>query len=267
MQVVVQPDTATARLSVEGGEWTEATSRVSFSRWDATLGTDVPLPGGANIQALGGSAVYQDLEMPIGNFALSSGGYGTLVSYSATNEHGQTLRAQAVSLDVEWGLWLKSRKAPELTTRIEWEQVGDLISDTQGAVYEVYGGPGIGQFGGVAPEAFTLYGWVDGRIAYNRLRQLLQADRQVFLQTGEPKEFEDGWVQVTRVSFPNAENRLIETGSGMRYVRLECTRIDAPVGAAKGSLGAPYRLVFTGYDSYQALLDASKTYGDLLEAD
>lgn len=265
MQVTVQPDTATARLSVQGSEWNEATNRVSFSRWDATLGTDVPLPGGANIQALGGSAVYQDLEMPIGNFALPSGGYGTLVSYSATNEHGQTLRAQAASLDVEWGLWLKSRKAPELTSRIEWEEVGDVISDTQGTVYEVHGGNGIGQFGGVAPEEFSLYGWVDGRSAYLRLKRLLDTDRQIYLQTGEPKEFEDGWVQVTRVAFPNVENRIIEKGSGMRYVRLQCTRIDAPVGAAKGALGSPYRLLYMTYGSYQDLTNSGLTYGELLE--
>lgn len=177
----------------------------------------------------------------------------------------RTVRDWSKLESIEWGLWLKSRKAPELTTRIEWEQVGDLISDTQGAVYEVYGGPGIGQFGGVAPEQFTLYGWVDGRIAYNRLRQLLKSDRQIFLQTGEPKEFEDGWVQVRNVSFPNAENRLIETGSGMRYVRMDCTRIEAPVGAPRGALGASYRTLYTTYDSYQDLTDSGLTYGDLLE--
>lgn len=255
MQVVVQPSTATARISVQGSEWAEATTSVSFERWDATLGTYVPLPGAQGIQALGGYATFQDLEMPI----------GIPISYRALNEHGQEISQFANSYAVEWGLWLKSRKAPELTTRLEWDGVGDQISDTQGEVYEVYGGSGIGQFGGVAPETFTISGWVDGRIAYNRLRQLLKADRQIFLQTGEPKEFEDGWVQVTRVAFPNAENRIIEKGSGMRYVRLQCTRIDAPVGAAKGALGSPYRLLYMAYGSYQDLTNSGLTYGELLE--
>src|SRR5699024_1508149 len=62
---------------------------------------------------------------------------------------------------VEWGLWLKSRRFPDLITRVEWEGIGDVTSDTQGAVYQVYGGPGIGQFGGVAPEEFTITAWVD----------------------------------------------------------------------------------------------------------
>ena len=126
------------------------------------------------------------------------------------------------------------------------------------------GGPGVGQFGGVAPEQFTVYGWVDGRTAYSRLRRLLQTDRQIFMQTGEPKEFDDGWVQIRSVAFPNEENRLIETGSGMRYVRIDCTRIDPPVGVAKGGLGDPYRLVYTGYEDYQALLDGTDSYADLL---
>src|SRR5699024_12257432 len=120
----------------------------------------------------------------------------------------------ATSAEVEWGLWLKSKKAPTLTTRLEWEQVGELISETQGAVYEVHGGPGIGQFGGVAPERFTLYGWVDGRANYSRLRRLFQADRQIFVQTGEPKGFEDGWWQVRSVPSPDGANRRMQPVSG-----------------------------------------------------
>lgn len=255
MQVVVQRDSATASVSVKGGEWSVGTTSVSFARWDETLGIYAPLPGAQNVQALGGFARFQDLEMPI----------GTTVTYRAMNEHGQAITASASSSNVEWGLWLKSRKAPELTSRIEWEEVGDVTSETQGSVYQVHGGGGVGQFGGIAPERFTLYGWVDGRIAYNKLRALFNADRQIFIQTGEPKEFDDGWVQVISVAFPNAENRLIEKGSGMRYVSLDCTRINEPVGAARGGLGSPYRLVYTGYDDYQDLYDSGAVYGDLLE--
>ena len=106
---------------------------------------------------------------------------------------------------------------------------------------------------------------MEGRTAYSRLRQLLATDRQILLQTGEPREIDDGWVQVTAVSFPNTEGRVIEMGSGMRYVSLSCVRIKAPVGAAKGALGAPYRLLYTTYEDYAALTNSGATYGDLLE--
>lgn len=259
MQVVIQPSAAMAKISVKGDDWSEATTSVTFERYDSLSDSYVPLSGGGNIQALGGAAVFLDVEMPVQNVNSM-----TVASYRAMNEHGEEVTASASSTEVEWGLWLKSKKAPELTTRLEWEQVGELISETQGAVYEVHGGPGVGQFGGVAPEQFTVYGWVDGRTAYNRLRRLLQTDRQIFMQTGEPKEFDDGWVQIRSVAFPNEEDRLIETGSGMRYVRIDCTRIDPPVGVAKGGLGDPYRLVYTGYEDYQALLDGTDSYADLL---
>src|SRR5699024_6181742 len=259
MQVVIYPGTATARISVKGDDWSETTTSVSFERYDSLSDSYVPLSWGSNIQALGGTAVFTDLEMPVQNYNGQ-----THVEYRAVSDNGEEVTTFATSAEVEWGLWLKSKKAPNLTTRLEWEQVGELISETQGAVYEVHGGPGIGQFGGVAPERFTLYGRVDGRANYSRLRRLFQADRQIFVQTGEPKEFEDGWVQVRSVAFPNEENRLIETGSGMRYVRIDCTRIDPPAGAAKGGLGDPYRLVFTGNDDYQALLDNAAAYSSLL---
>src|SRR5699024_2922149 len=131
----------------KGDDWSEATTSVTFERYDSLSDSYVPLSGGSDIQALGGAAVFLDVEMPVQNVNGM-----THVEYRVVSDNGEEVTALASSSEVEWGLWLKSKKAPELTTRLEWEQVGELISDTQGAVYEVHGGPGIGQFGGVAPE-------------------------------------------------------------------------------------------------------------------
>src|SRR5699024_6355546 len=107
MQVVIQPGVAMAKISVRGDDWSEATTSVSFERYDSISGSYVPLPGGSNIQALGGAAVFLDLEMPVQNLDGL-----TQVEYRAVSDNGETVSVAAVTDKVEWGLWLKSKKAP-----------------------------------------------------------------------------------------------------------------------------------------------------------
>src|SRR5699024_8035297 len=132
-------------------------------------------------------AVFLDVEMPVQNYNGQ-----THVVYRAVSDNGEEVTAFATSAEVEWGLWLKSKKAPDRTTRLEWEQGGELISATQGAVYEVHDDPRIGQHGGIGPEQFAAYGWADGRAEYNRLRRMFQAARQIFGQSPAQTDSDDG---------------------------------------------------------------------------
>src|SRR5699024_11724101 len=116
MQVVIYPGTATARISVKGDDWSETTTSVSFERYDSISGSYVPLSGGSNIQALGGTAVFLDVEMPVQNYNGQ-----THVEYRAVSDNGEEVTAFATSAEAEWGLWLKSKRVPDLTARLECE--------------------------------------------------------------------------------------------------------------------------------------------------
>src|SRR5699024_12713757 len=124
MQVVIQPSAAMAKISVKGDDWSEATTSVTFERYDSLSDSYVPLSGGSDIQALGGAAVFLDVEMPVQNVDGM-----TVGQYRAMNEHGEEVSALACSTEVEWGMRLKSKKGPELTNRLEREQGVELICE------------------------------------------------------------------------------------------------------------------------------------------
>src|SRR5699024_5323050 len=85
MRVVVQPDSATARISVEGQDWLSQPETVSFYR--RAFGSDefLPLAGGQDVLALGGYAVFEDLTMPIGE----------RLRYRAVSNEGEIAEAYA----------------------------------------------------------------------------------------------------------------------------------------------------------------------------
>src|SRR5699024_12065181 len=120
MQVVIQPSAAMAKISVKGDDWSEATTSVTFERYDSLSDSYVPLSGGSNIQALGGTAVFLDVEMPVQNYNGQ-----THVEYRAVSDNGEEVTAFATSAGAEWGLRLKAKKVPDLTARLEAEPGGE----------------------------------------------------------------------------------------------------------------------------------------------
>lgn len=167
----------------------------------------------------------------------------------------------------EWGLWLKAPGQGGLTVLAAWNSRGDVGSQTIGASYQVHGGNEIASWSGTAADRVAIDVTTYDAAQDSALRALLDSARVLLLQTGQPAEIGDGtgsdwwFVEATSQSNP-AQMR--SDHQGLRRRTLQLVRTTVPAGAGVVYTGQTYSTVFAEFATYQALLDGTPTYGDLM---
>lgn len=247
------PAKAVVRLASSADDWTSETDQVTFQRRTVS-GAWQTIPGGEKISAVGSFALAVDLEMPLDE----------VVSYRALNRQGAASDVVSVeTTGAEWGLWLKTRRGAQYTQRLNWSGVSDFVSTSNGELKEIFGGGTVAQFYGEPADEVEVTVWTEGPLAFRALKSVLANERRFFFQNPEPKELDDGWWWVDRVSYRNSDQRAFSTVRDIREVVLSLRRIEAPPGVIGGAAGASYAQVRVKYLTYGGMTDAEATYADL----
>lgn len=242
-------------ITTSNDDWPDPTDRVTIQR-QTPSGAWETIPGYEAYAAVGSRVLATDIEMPL----------DVTVTYRALNRAGVPSPTASISTaGAEWGMWVKVRRDASLTVRLNWSDMGESRQDALGGFYQVHGGRAVAQYTGVAPEELDVQAWVDTREDYLAIRRLLSTDRRVFIQMPSPKEMDDGWWWVNRVSWVNLNQRTFEAGGEIRMCTLSLRQIDAPRGAIGKGIGATYGSVAATWADYLDLYNNNSTYWDLLD--
>lgn len=247
-------------LTVDGGMWPVelgVVDSITITRSSPGDGT-VPVRDVVDRRAAGGWFVGSDIEAPM----------DTDVTYTVTgyDQYGMELGSATVSVvttGAAWGVWLKAAGRAQLTVRVPLRTVGDQSSATQGGVYQIPdGGGAVPQFSGVDTTSTPLVLFARTTQQVAALEALLEQERTLLVQTGQPEEFRSGWWHVHSVARQNPAQVRSNVFAG-RVFRLSMTRTQAPAGAGQIFTGTTYETVRQRFTTYQDVLNQNPTYLDV----
>lgn len=166
-----------------------------------------------------------------------------------------------------WGVWLKAPGQAGLTVLARWNTRGDLGSQTIGGTYQVHEGAEVAAWSGVAGGRISIDVTTYDAAQDAALRGLLDAARVLLVQTGQPAEIGDGtgsdWWFVESAGQSN-QAQMRSDLHGRRRRTLQLVRTAVPAGEGVIFTGQSYSTVYGEFATYQALLDGTPTYEDLM---
>jgi len=260
LEALFDPAHAAVAITVDGGMWPDPVTRITM--WRTPLGQPtVEVRGVVERRVEGGWWIGSDHEMPL----------DTDVTYVVTgyDSLGEIATATVTisTLGASWGMWLKAPGRADLTVLGRWRGIGQVDSQTIGATYQVHDGPEIASWSGVAGERVTLDLTTRTPGEDAALRALLKEARVLLVQTGQPAEFGDGtgsdWWFVETTSRANPSQMRSDL-QPLRHRSLQLVRTTVPAGEGIVYTGQTYSTVYGEFATYQALLDANATYGDVM---
>lgn len=260
LEATFDPVWAAVRLIVDGGMWPDPVDTITITR-AVTGEVVIPVRGVQSRPVVGGTFVGSDHECPLDTdvtYTVAGYGAGVLVA---------TATVSAPTTGAEWGLWLKVAGKPDLTIRVTWRDLGEVVSKTIGGLYTVAGGGGSlaqtsAQWSGLDSDEVTIMVATTGPVELARLRAVLTASRILLVQTGSPQEIDSGWYYVSSVGrtnpagFPEFEER--------RFV-LQLKRTGIPAGAGGGIAGTTWTALMDTYPTWADVWAAKATWFDVLK--
>lgn len=235
---------AAVTFTIVGTAWPSPVSRIVIER---TVEGKTERIRGGDFPASGGFAAAADNEAPLSAVV----GY-TITGYSALNALVKTVALSIDTIGAERGVWLKLASDFTATSHTRLKAVSDITSTTQGGIYSILGGRnvGVGAFGGIDPDAFTLtLQSLDGA-EIRAVDALLRKGRTVLIQAcADNAPFPPGWYFIS-----SARRALFAQADGVDGAiwTLDVTSVSRPSGDTIASSGI----------TFQQDLDQNPTFAD-----
>lgn len=248
---------ASVRFTILGTAWPSAVSRVTIHRSETS--GDVRIRGG-NATAVGGFLVISDNECPLDSMVTY-----TVRGYSTTNVLVKTVVLSISTTGAAPGVWIKLAGDPNGTSRGSQKTLSDTSSTTQGGIYQVAGGSGVGvgSYGGQDATEFSVTLQVQTAAEDAALSETFRRGRIVLLQSvALIKPFPDGWYFLKQV-----RRSLITHADGVEGAlwSFEAAASTRPSGDSAGVAGVTYALLKAKYPTYDVMKATGLTYFELAQ--
>lgn len=259
LEVVFDPAWAAVRLVVDGGMWPAPVDAITVTR--STPGAPVvPVRGLEARPVVGGYYVGTDHEMDL----------DSAITYRvAGTSGGEPVAAAEVVVSTsgaQWGLWLKCAGRPDLTCLVEVRDLGAVVSQTIGDVYQIAGGGGSvaqtsAHWSGIEAAEVPVVVAADAGSPLARLRALLRATRVLLVQSGQPTELDPGWYYVRSDSLHNPGGFL---AYDERHVTMRLVRTGVPAGQGGTVTGSSWAQVMETYPTWADVVASVDSWFDLV---
>ncbi len=248
---------ASVRFTILGTAWPLEVSRITIHR---SKGRQPVRIRGGDARAVGGFLVISDNEAPLDSVVSY-----TVRGYSAADVLVKTVSLSVPTTGAEPGIWLKLAGDPNATSHANQKAISDVISATQGGIYQVAGGQGVGVgvYGGRDATEFGLTLQVLTTDKDAAIANTFRKGRIVLLQhVSKIAPFEAGWYfikQVSRALFAQAD------GVEGAIWSIEVAATTRPSGDSAGVAGVSYALLTARYPTYADMKATGLTYFELAQ--